>query len=64
MVVRASLACVIVESEASFLHGRDLRVIRPRLDLVLFEPRPQLLAAIARSLATSTGGRGLVASGA
>jgi hypothetical protein len=62
-LLRAKLAIAIVTHESAALLGRDLRAVRGRLDLVLFEARPALLASLAaRLVATSTAGR--VASGA
>lgn len=45
-VLRARLAIAIVESESPALLSRDLRAVRHRLDLVLLEARPALLALL------------------
>lgn len=62
-LLRARLAIVIVPSETALLHARDLRAVRHRVDLFLFDAQEALLCAIATRVAGSPPGEGLVASG-
>lgn len=55
-LVRASLAMAIVTHESPALLPRDLRAVRRRIDLLLFEARPKVLSAIAARLAEDAAG--------
>jgi hypothetical protein len=62
-LLRARLALAVLPNETALLSARDLRAVRHRIDLFVYDARPALLSTIASAIARgSQPGGSLVAS--